>query len=603
MKGLFKEFKKRIVPFTVIMLVLVILTAIGYSQQRETNEYKEIPYSEFLDKLKSEEIDDVVVEGNKIKATAKSENNTTINYTVQKFADQDLVDRLERANVTYSMKFNNSANVFNIVMSLIQVGIMVALIYVFTKKTGIMGIGKSNAKDWSTTKNTGIKFENVAGEDEAKESLTEIVDFLHNPKKYTELGAKLPKGALLVGPPGTGKTLLAKAVAGEAGVPFYSMSGSDFVEMYVGVGASRVRDLFKLAKQGGKGIIFIDEIDAIGRRRDMKGNGNDERENTLNQLLSEMDGFDPRNGIIVLGATNRPEILDQALLRPGRFDRRITVENPDIKGRIDILKVHSKNVKLSDNIDFNEVALATAGASGADLANIVNEAAIDAAKNGNNTVSQEDMLRAVEIVLVGKEKKGRVLNAQEKKIVAYHEIGHAMATATQKHTEPVQKITIIPRTMGALGFVMQMPEEERYLKTKDELNDMLVTMLAGRASEEIFFNTVTTGASNDIEKATGIVRAMITQYGMSDRFGLVSFVSRDGKYMAGSESITCSPGMAEKIDEEVMSVLKDAYEKAKTIISEHKKEMVRLSEYLIEHETITGKEFMNMLENGNEKAS
>ena len=459
-----------------------------------------------------------------------------------------------------------------------------------------MGVGKSNAKLYDVQKSTGILFKDVAGEDEAKESLMEIVDFLHNPGKYNKIGAKLPKGALLVGPPGTGKTMLAKAIAGEAKVPFYSLSGSDFVEMFVGVGASRVRDLFQMANKSAPCIIFIDEIDAIGKSRDGRLSGNDEREQTLNQLLSEMDGFDPSKGIIVLGATNRPEILDPALLRPGRFDRRIVVEKPDLKGRIDILKVHSKNVPLDDTINLKEVALSTSGVSGADLANIVNEAAINAAKNDKLYVSQKDLLEAVEIVLVGKEKKDRVLSEEEKKIVAYHEIGHALAAAVRKDAEPVQKITIIPRTMGALGYVMQVPEKEKYLNTKDELKSQIVISLAGRAAEEIFFDMVTTGASNDIEKATSIARAMVTQYGMSDKFGLAGFATAENRYLSEKTSLNCGDLTAAEIDKEVIVILKDAYKEAKCLIEGHKSKIKELSEFLIEKETITGKEFMDIFQ-------
>ena len=457
-----------------------------------------------------------------------------------------------------------------------------------------MGVGKSNAKVY-VQKETGITFKDVAGEDEAKESLTEIVDFLHNPAKYTQIGAKLPKGALLVGPPGTGKTLLAKAVAGEAQVPFYSLSGSDFVEMFVGVGASRVRDLFKQAQQSAPCIIFIDEIDAIGKSRDTRfGGGNDEREQTLNQLLSEMDGFDSSKGLLVLGATNRPEILDPALLRPGRFDRRIIVDKPDLKGRINILKVHSKDVLLDDSVDFEEIALATSGAVGADLANMMNEAAINAVKNGRNAVSQKDLFEAVEVVLVGKEKKDRILSKEERRIVSYHEVGHALVSALQKDAEPVQKITIVPRTMGALGYVMQVPEEEKFLNTKKEINAMLVGFLAGRAAEEIVFDTVTTGAANDIEQATRIARAMVTQYGMSEKFGLMGLASQEDMYLSGRTVLNCGDATAAEIDQEVMAILKRSYEEAKRLLSENRKALDKIAEFLIEKETITGKEFMEI---------
>jgi len=458
-----------------------------------------------------------------------------------------------------------------------------------------MGLGKSTAKVY-VQKETGITFKDVAGEDEAKESLTEIVDFLHNPEKYTKIGAKLPKGALLVGPPGTGKTLLAKAVAGEADVPFFSLSGSDFVEMFVGVGASRVRDLFKQAQEAAPAIIFIDEIDAIGKSRDSRmGGGNDEREQTLNQLLSEMDGFDSSKGLIVLGATNRPEILDPALLRPGRFDRRVIVERPDLKGRVAILKVHSKDVLMDDSVDLEAIGLATSGAVGSDLANMINEAAILAVKKGRKAVKQKDLFEAVEVVLVGKEKKDRVLNQEERRIVSYHEVGHALISALQKNSEPVQKITIVPRTMGALGYVMYVPEEETYLKSKKELEDMLVSTLGGRAAEQIVFDSVTTGASNDIEKATSIARAMVTQYGMSERFGLIGLAKVENQYLSGRAVLDCGDTTATEIDNEVMRILKNSYDEAIRILRENREVMDKLAEFLITKETITGKEFMQIL--------
>ena len=456
-----------------------------------------------------------------------------------------------------------------------------------------MGIGKSNAKMY-VEKETGVTFQDVAGQDEAKESLQEVVDFLHNPGRYTGVGAKLPKGALLVGPPGTGKTLLAKAVAGEAKVPFFSLSGSAFVEMYVGVGASRVRDLFKQAQQMAPCIIFIDEIDAIGKSRDNQLGGNDEREQTLNQLLAEMDGFDTNKGLLLLAATNRPEILDPALLRPGRFDRRIIVERPDLKGRIDVLKVHSKDVRMDETVDLEAIALATSGAVGSDLANMINEAAINAVKHGRNAVSQSDLFEAVEVVLVGKEKKDRIMSQEERRIVSYHEVGHALVSALQKDAEPVQKITIVPRTMGALGYVMQTPEEEKFLNTKKELEAMLVGMLAGRAAEEIVFDTVTTGASNDIEKATSIARAMITQYGMSSKFGLIGLESIQNRYLDGRPVMNCGQETASEIDKEVMVMLKSSYEEAKRLLSEHREALDKIAAFLIEKETITGKEFMKI---------
>ena len=463
------------------------------------------------------------------------------------------------------------------------------------KGGGMMGsVGKSNAKVY-VEKKTGVTFADVAGQDEAKESLTEMVDFLHNPGKYIEIGARLPKGALLVGPPGTGKTLLAKAVAGEANVPFFSLSGSDFVEMFVGVGASRVRDLFKQAQSMAPCIIFIDEIDAIGKSRDSRyGGGNDEREQTLNALLAEMDGFDSSKGLVILAATNRPEVLDKALLRPGRFDRRVIVERPDLKGRVETLKVHAKNVKMDETVNFDEIALATSGAVGSDLANMINEAALAAVKAGREAVSQKDLLEAVEVVIAGKEKKDRILGEEEKKIVSYHEVGHAMAIAVQKNTEPVQKITIVPRTMGALGYTMQVPEEEKYLMSKEQMLSELVTLFGGRAAEEVVFNSVTTGASNDIERATQIARAMVTQYGMSERFGLMGLESVQNRYLDGRAVMNCSDATGALIDEEVKEMLKVAYDKAKKIIEDHREVMDEIAEFLIEKETLTGKEFMEI---------
>ena len=461
---------------------------------------------------------------------------------------------------------------------------------------GMMGmnVGKSKAKVY-IEKDTGVTFKDVAGEEEAKESLQEVVDFLHNPGKYAQIGAKLPKGALLVGPPGTGKTLLAKAVAGEAHVPFFSLSGSDFVEMFVGVGASRVRDLFQEAKKHSPCIIFIDEIDAIGKSRDGRlGGGNDEREQTLNQLLAEMDGFDSHTACLVLGATNRPEVLDPALLRPGRFDRRIIVDRPDLKGRVDILKVHSKNVKMDETVDLDAIALATSGAVGSDLANMINEAAILAVKNGRKAVSQKDLFESVEVVLVGKEKKDRIMSKEERRIVSYHEVGHALVSALQKDAEPVQKITIVPRTMGALGYVMQVPEEEKYLNTKKEIDAMLVGLLAGRAAEEIVFDTVTTGAANDIEKATRLARAMVTQYGMSEKFGLMGLEVQENEYLNGRTVMNCGDATAAEVDTEVMKILKKSYEEAKRLLSENREVMDKIADFLIQKETITGKEFMKI---------
>ena len=513
--------------------------------------------------------------------------------------DETLVEKLKKGGVQFKAEVPDTAGslITELVITVVPIILMVLLFAFFmkrmTKGGGMMGIGKSNAKMYME-KQTGVTFQNVAGQDEAKESLQEVVDFLHNPEKYSGIGAKLPKGALLVGPPGTGKTLLAKAVAGEAGVPFFSLSGSAFVEMYVGVGASRVRDLFKQAQQMAPCIVFIDEIDAIGKTRDTAMGGNDEREQTLNQLLAEMDGFDTNKGLLVLAATNRPEVLDPALLRPGRFDRRIIVDKPDLKGRVDVLKVHAKDVKMDESVNLEEIALATSGAVGSDLANMINEAAINAVKNGRQVVSQKDLFEAVEVVLVGKEKKDRIMSAEERRIVSYHEVGHALVTALQKNTEPVQKITIVPRTMGALGYVMQTPEEEKFLNTKKELEAMIVVALGGRAAEEIVFDTVTTGASNDIEQATKIARAMITQYGMSDRFGLMGLESIQNRYLDGRPVLNCGEATASQIDEEVMRMLKSSYEEAKRLLSENRDAVDRIAAFLIEKETITGKEFMKI---------
>lgn len=525
--------------------------------------------------------------------------NRTTYYTAM-VEDDTLPERLREAGIeVWGYIPDNSGFIMEILLYYVLPLVLfwVLLSFLFRKMNkggGPMGVGKSNAKVY-VQKETGITFKDVAGEDEAKESLQEVVDFLHNPGKYSKIGAKLPKGALLVGPPGTGKTLLAKAVAGEAGVPFFSLAGSDFIELYVGVGASRVRDLFKEATKNAPCIIFIDEIDAIGRSRDSKyGGGNEEREQTLNQLLSEMDGFDTSKGILILGATNRPEILDKALLRPGRFDRRIIVDKPDLKGRVEILKVHAKDVKMDETVDFDAIALATSGAVGADLANMINEAAINAVKDGREYVCQKDLFDAVEQVLVGKEKKDRIMSKEERKIVSYHEVGHALVSALQKNSEPVQKITIVPRTMGALGYVMHVPEEEKYLNTEAELRDMLVGLVGGRAAEELVFDTVTTGAANDIEKATGIARAMVTQYGMSKRFGLVGLSTVESKYLEGRDVMNCSDKTAAEVDAEVVIILKESYEKAKELLSENRELMDKLAAFLIEKETITGKEFMEI---------
>ena len=571
-----------------------------------------VPYSEFNQMLEQGEVEAVVVSGNKIQITPKADSTKYtgsqdryggilgIEYYTVPMDDPDLQQKLEDAGVTRYEQAQVDATGSLLVLLLewvLPIAVMLFLFNFMMKRMGggggIMGVGKSNAKVY-VQKETGVTFKDVAGEDEAKESLTEIVDFLHNPGKYTKIGAKLPKGALLVGPPGTGKTLLAKAVAGEAKVPFYSLSGSDFVEMFVGVGASRVRDLFKQAQQSAPCIIFIDEVDAIGKSRDSRLGGNDEREQTLNQLLSEMDGFDSSKGLLVMAATNRPEILDPALLRPGRFDRRIIVDKPDLKGRIEILKVHSKDVKLDETVNFEEIALATSGAVGADLANMMNEAAITAVKNGRQAVSQKDLFESVELVLVGKEKKDRILSKEERRIVSYHEVGHALVSALQKDAEPVQKITIVPRTMGALGYVMQVPEEEKYLNTKSELEAMLVGFLGGRAAEELVFGNVTTGAANDIEKATKVARAMITQYGMSERFGLMGLATVEDQYLGNRAVLNCGDATAAEIDQEIMKMLKNAYEEAKELLSAHREALDKIAAFLIEKETITGKEFMKI---------
>ena len=521
-------------------------------------------------------------------------------YYTGNVSDDTLVKRLDKAGVEFNYQIPDTACSLIMYIFITVILPIVLLVFMFkflmkkmSKGGGMMGIGKSNAKMY-VEKQTGVTFKDVAGQDEAKESLQEVVDFLHNPGKYTSVGAKLPKGALLVGPPGTGKTLLAKAEAGEAKVPFFSLSGSAFVEMYVGVGASRVRDLFKQAQQMAPCIIFIDEIDAIGKSRDNQMGGNDEREQTLNQLLAEMDGFESNKGLVLLAATNRPEILDPALLRPGRFDRRIIVEKPDLKGRVEVLKVHSKDVKMDETVNLEEIALATSGAVGSDLANMINEAAINAVKHGRNAVCQSDLFEAVEVVLVGKEKKDRIMSQEERRIVSYHEVGHALVSALQKDAEPVQKITIVPRTMGALGYVMQTPEEEKFLNTKKELQAMLVGLLAGRAAEEVVFDTVTTGASNDIEKATSVARAMITQYGMSEKFGLIGLESIQNRYLDGRPVSICGQQTASEIDEEVMKMLKDAYEEAKQLLRKHRQALDKIAAFLIEKETITGKEFMEI---------
>ena len=587
--------------FVILITMLTALLVFAMYQFQGVDSDQEITYNKFLKMIDEKKVEKVEIKSDRILITAKKESGDKVNkeYYTGRMNDDQLVEKLEKAKIDFNQEVpdTTSAIVAQYAMNIIPLVIFIALIVWMTRKMskggGMVGIGKSNAKMY-VEKQTGVTFKDVAGQDEAKESLQEVVDFLHNPGKYTSVGAKLPKGALLVGPPGTGKTLLAKAVAGEAKVPFFSLSGSAFVEMYVGVGASRVRDLFKQAQQMAPCIIFIDEIDAIGKSRDTQMGGNDEREQTLNQLLAEMDGFESNKGLVLLAATNRPEILDPALLRPGRFDRRIIVERPDLKGRVEVLKVHSKDVKMDETVDLEAIALATSGAVGSDLANMINEAAINAVKNGRNAVSQADLFEAVEVVLVGKEKKDRVMNQEERKIVSYHEVGHALVSALQKDSEPVQKITIVPRTMGALGYVMQTPEEEKFLNTKKELQAMLVGMLGGRAAEEIVFDTVTTGASNDIEKATSVARAMITQYGMSEKFGLIGLESVQNRYLDGRPVMNCGQETASEIDHEVMKMLKEAYEEAKKLLSEHRESLDKIAAFLIEKETITGKEFMKI---------
>ncbi len=596
-----------------IIAALVTLFCISMFMRMFTGaSNQEITYNAFIDMVENDEVESVTVESDRIIIYPKEQKSAspfayygysfgTMTYYTGKMEDDDtLTQRLLAHDIDLNKQTSDSSSVimtvllYYILPILLMWGLLSLLFRRMGGKGGPMGVGKSTAKAY-VQKETGITFQDVAGEDEAKESLVEVVDFLHNPGKYAKIGARLPKGALLVGPPGTGKTLLAKAVAGEAHVPFFSLSGSDFIELYVGVGASRVRDLFKEAEKNAPCIVFIDEIDAIGRSRDSKyGGGNEEREQTLNQLLSEMDGFDGRKGIIILAATNRPEILDKALLRPGRFDRRIIVDKPDLKGRVEILKVHAKDVRMDETVDLNEIALATSGAVGSDLANMINEAAINAVKSGREYVSQKDLFDAVEQVLVGKEKKDRIMSKEERRIVSYHEVGHALISALQKNSEPVQKITIVPRTMGALGYVMHVPEEEKYLDTEAELRDRLVGLLGGRAAEEIVFDTVTTGAANDIEQATSIARNMITRFGMSKKFGLMGLATVESQYLEGRASLTCSDVTAADIDTEVMKMLRDSYKQAKKLLKENREIMDKLAAYLIEKETITGKEFMKI---------
>ncbi len=614
---------------SILMMILsglttIILVLMLYNAFFGTNSGIEVAYTDFLKDLEADKVAAVEVnrESGVITVQLKQEaaatpapnsyisfygitqkamqSSQTVYYTMLMEDLDTLTARLQEHDVEGTrISSNTSSFLMEILVTVVLPVVLIWIVagFLFRRMGGSggpMGVGKSNAKVY-VQKETGVTFKDVAGEDEAKESLVEVVDFLHNPQKYSKIGAKLPKGALLVGPPGTGKTLLAKAVAGEAHVPFFSLTGSDFIELYVGVGASRVRDLFKEATKNAPCIVFIDEIDAIGRSRDSKyGGGNEEREQTLNQLLSEMDGFDSSKGILILGATNRPEILDKALLRPGRFDRRIIVDKPDLKGRVEILKVHSKDVKMDETVDLDAIALATSGAVGSDLANMINEAAINAVKEGREFVNQQDLFAAVEQVLVGKEKKDRIMSKEERRIVSYHEVGHALISALQKNSEPVQKITIVPRTMGALGYVMHVPEEEKYLNTEAELRDMLVSLVGGRAAEEVVFDTVTTGAANDIEKATDIARNMVTRYGMSKRFGLVGLATVESQYLEGRTALNCSDETAAAIDEEVVSIIKESYDKALQLLRENRELMDKLAAFLIERETITGKEFMEI---------
>lgn len=589
-----------------ILLIAGLFTILGISCVNNflhSSTSSEISYTAFVNMLEQGEVEKVVYNGDTIEITPKNQpiEGLSLTFYTGYIYDEQIMEYMKENNIEYSVEIQDqNSSIIDFLLVYVVPFILIYFLFSFMFRRmsgggGMMGVGKSNAKMYDMEKSTGVTFKDVAGQDEAKESLTEIVDFLHNPSKYTRIGAKLPKGALLVGPPGTGKTLLAKAVAGEAGVPFFSLSGSDFVEMFVGVGASRVRDLFKQAQQSAPCIIFIDEIDAIGKSRDSRyGGGNDEREQTLNQLLSEMDGFDTSKGLLILAATNRPDVLDKALLRPGRFDRRIIVDKPDLKGRVNILKVHSKDVLMDDTVDLEAIALATAGAVGSDLANMINEAAINAVKNGRKVVSQKDLFESVEVVIAGKEKKDRLLSPQEKKMVAYHEVGHALVTALGKNTEPVQKITIVPRTMGSLGYTMQVPEEEKYLMTKDELMARIYTLLGGRAAEELVFDSVTTGASNDIERATKLARNMITLYGMSDRFGLMGLETVENQYLDGRTVLNCSDRTAADVDDEVKNVLKEAYDKVKEMLAENREALDKVADFLIEKETITGKEFMEI---------
>ena len=596
-----------IIIFLIVTVITLIVMALFNSMMNGTTN-QEITYNKFMEMLDNDEVESVVIESNQYVITPKQQPYGFSSLKGMKFTyytgvvnDPNLSEKLLKAGVDFKKEIPDmSSELLYSILSFVLPLILIWVIMGFAMRRmgggggGVMGIGKNKARVYAQ-KETGVTFKDVAGQDEAKESLQEVVDFLENPGKYSKIGAKLPKGALLVGPPGTGKTLLAKAVAGEALAPFFSLSGSEFVEMFVGVGASRVRELFEEAKKNAPCIIFIDEIDAIGKSRDSRfGGGNDEREQTLNQLLAEMDGFDSGSGLLILAATNRPEVLDQALLRPGRFDRRVVVDKPDLQGRIDVLKVHSKNVMMDETVDLEAIALATSGAVGSDLANMINEAAILAVKKGRNAVSQQDLFESVEVVLVGKEKKNKILSKEERRIVSYHEVGHALVSALQKDSEPVQKITIVPRTMGALGYVMNVPEEEKYLNTKAEIQARIVECVGGRAAEEIVFNSITTGAANDIEQATKMARAMITQYGMSDKFGMVGLESPENQYLSGRNVLNCSDQTATEIDREVMKIIKEAYEEALKLLRSHRKALDEIAAFLIEKETITGKEFMEI---------
>lgn len=600
-----------------IIMAVIFTSVINIFMAASTSRHsQEISYTQFLEMLEDKKVDTVERQVDRLIVTEKQEDSGQVGlyskpntYIVGMVDDPQLTDRIIEAGANQYSNVENNSVIYEFMISWVLPSILIyavvtLLMRSFAKRMGggggPMSFGKNTAKIYAQ-KETGVTFADVAGQEEAKESLNEIVDFLHQPDKYNAIGAKLPKGALLVGPPGTGKTLLAKAVAGEANVPFYSLSGSDFVEMFVGVGASRVRDLFKQAVENAPCIVFIDEIDAIGKSRDNQIGGNDEREQTLNQLLAEMDGFDSSKGVVILGATNRPEVLDKALLRPGRFDRRVIVEKPDLKGRKSILEVHVKSVKLSDDVDLDAIALATSGCAGADLANIVNEAALRAVRLGRDKVNQGDFMEAIEVIIAGKEKKDRILTEKEKEIVSYHEVGHALAAALQKNTMPVQKITIVPRTMGSLGYTMQMPEEEKYLMSKDEMLEQITTLLAGRSAEEVIFNICTTGASNDIERATAMARAMVAQYGMSDKFDMMGLESIQNRYLDGRNVRNCAEVTSAEVDSEVLKIITECHKKAVDILKNNEDALHRIAKFLIEKETITGKEFMDILNEGKEE--